>query len=111
MAEKDRIYKCLNPVGMQLPVKTFPLAPRLDSLDGKEIILAGGPIDFAEKLNSLLDDPDKREKIGKAGRRFVEEKHDWVNGAAHLEELYEQAVRQREPLKNRIVSVHPELVD
>ncbi len=79
--------------------------------DGKEIIVAEGPIDFAEKLNSLLDDPDKREKIGKAGRRFVEEKHDWVNGAAHLEELYEQAVRQREPLKNRIVSVHPELVD
>ena len=63
--------------------------------DGKEIIVAGGPIDFAEKLNSLLDDPDKREKIGKAGRRFVEEKHDWANGAAHLEELYEQAVRQR----------------
>ncbi len=36
MAE-DRTYKCLNPVGIQLPVKTFPLAPRLDTLDGKEI--------------------------------------------------------------------------
>ena len=40
MTEQDRIYKCLNPVGMQLPIKTFPLAPRLDSLDGKEIIIS-----------------------------------------------------------------------
>ena len=40
MAEKDRVYKCLNPVGIQMPIKTFPLAPRLDTLDGKEIILS-----------------------------------------------------------------------
>lgn len=40
MTVQDRIYKCLNPVGIQLPVKTFPLAPRLDSLDGKEIIIS-----------------------------------------------------------------------
>ena len=57
MTEKDRIYKCLNPVGMQLPVKTFPLASRLDSLDGKEIILSitGEPditIPLEKKLKS-----------------------------------------------------------
>jgi hypothetical protein len=40
MAEKDRVYKCLNPVGIQMPIKTLPLAPRLDTLDGKEIILS-----------------------------------------------------------------------
>ena len=37
MAEKDKVYKCLNPVGIELPVKTYPLAPRLDTLDGKTI--------------------------------------------------------------------------
>ncbi len=35
--EKDRKYICLNPVGNELPVQTFPLAPRLDKLDGKTI--------------------------------------------------------------------------
>ena len=40
MAEKDRVYQCLNPVGIQMPIKTFPLAPRLDTLNGKEIILS-----------------------------------------------------------------------
>ncbi len=33
----DRKYKCLNPVGIQVPVKIYPLAPRLDKIDGKTI--------------------------------------------------------------------------
>ncbi len=36
MAE-DKVYKCLNPVGIQLPVKINPLATRLDTLNGKTI--------------------------------------------------------------------------
>jgi hypothetical protein len=32
--------KCLNPVGIGMPVKTYPLAPRLDKIDGKEIWLS-----------------------------------------------------------------------
>ena len=37
MTEKDKMYKCLNPVGIQAPVDTFPLAPRLNTVDGKTI--------------------------------------------------------------------------
>ncbi len=37
MAEKVR---CLNPVGLADSVKTFPLAPRLDKLDGKTICIS-----------------------------------------------------------------------
>jgi hypothetical protein len=37
MAEKDKVYRCLNPVGNEEPVDLFPLAPRLDSLDGNTI--------------------------------------------------------------------------
>ena len=37
MEEKDKVYKCLNPVGIQVPVDTSPLAPRLNTLDGKTI--------------------------------------------------------------------------
>jgi len=31
MAENEKVYKCLSPVGMSMPVKTYPLAPRLDT--------------------------------------------------------------------------------
>ena len=40
MAEKDRVYKCLNPAGIDEPVEQFPLAPRLNTLDGKTIHLS-----------------------------------------------------------------------
>ena len=37
MADQDRVYKCLSPIGIELPVRTYPLAPRLDTIDGKTI--------------------------------------------------------------------------
>jgi hypothetical protein len=40
MAEKDRVYRCLNPLGIENAVETFPLARRLDKVDGKEIYLS-----------------------------------------------------------------------
>lgn len=33
-------YKCLNPAGTQMPVKQYPLAPRLDTLNGKTVHLS-----------------------------------------------------------------------
>ncbi|NLE08669.1 MAG: hypothetical protein GX631_05400 [Dehalococcoidales bacterium] len=40
MTKKDTIYRFLNPKGNELPVQTYPLAPRLDTLDGKTIHLS-----------------------------------------------------------------------
>ncbi len=53
----DRVYKCLNPVGIQDPVEQFALAPRLDSLDGKNIFFsigAGGDQDITIPLAKML---------------------------------------------------------
>jgi hypothetical protein len=55
MAEK--VYKCLNPVGIQDPVDQHPLAPRLDKLDGKTIFFsigAGGEQDIIIPLRKRL---------------------------------------------------------
>ena len=66
MAEKT--YKCLNPVGIRESVDTFPLAPRLKTLEGKEIYLSicGEPditIPLEKKLK--MDYPDVNWKIKK----------------------------------------------
>jgi len=57
MAEKDRVHRCLNPVGIQKPIDIFPLASRLETLDGREIYLSitGEPditIPLEKKLKS-----------------------------------------------------------
>jgi hypothetical protein len=45
MAPKDRVYKCLNPRGIEAEVDTRPLAPRLDKLDGKTIAISAQEVD------------------------------------------------------------------
>ena len=68
MAEKDRVYKCLSPVGTEMPVKTFPLAPRLDTIDGKEIYfsITGEPdITIALEKKLKADYPNVKIKIKK----------------------------------------------
>ena len=53
--ERDRSYRCLNPVGMKQPVDTFPLAERLGSMDGKTIyISASGEPDIMIPLEKRL---------------------------------------------------------
>ena len=67
MAE-DKVYKCLNPLGIQLPVQTFPLAPRLDTIDGKEIYLSiTGEPDITIPLEKVLkaDYPSVNWKVKK----------------------------------------------
>jgi hypothetical protein len=66
MAEK--LHKCLNPVGIQVPVDTFPLAPRLNTVDGKEIYfsICGEPdITIALEKRLKIDYPNVNWKIKK----------------------------------------------
>ena len=63
----DGKYKCLNPVGIKKEVETFPLAPRLDTLDGKEIYfsITGEPditIPLENKLKMEYPDVDWKTK-------------------------------------------------
>ena len=39
-AAKEKTFKCLNPVGIQEPVDTVGLAPRLKNLEGKTVHLS-----------------------------------------------------------------------
>jgi hypothetical protein len=51
------VYKCLNPLGNQAPVALKPLAPRLDTINGKTIyvcINAGGDQDITIPLLKKL---------------------------------------------------------
>ena len=56
-AAKSKVHKCLNPVGIEEPVDSHPLAPRLDKLDGKTIYIsigAGGEQDITIPLPQAL---------------------------------------------------------
>jgi colanic acid/amylovoran biosynthesis glycosyltransferase len=52
---------------------------------------------LAEALSELLDDPERRSRMGDAGRKFVEQHHDIVREAALLEERYARLLGERRP--------------
>ena len=66
---KDKVYKVLSPVGIELPVELFPLAPRLDSINGKTIhfSITGEPdITIALEKQLKVDYPNVRWTIKKS---------------------------------------------
>ena len=62
--------------------------------DGKDGLLVrpGSVADLAEKLQTLLDDPQRRQEMGEQGRAKVETKYAWPKIIPRLVEVYEEVV-------------------
>jgi glycosyltransferase involved in cell wall biosynthesis len=62
---------------------------------GREAIVAEPGEMMAEAVVSMLADDERRHWIGMAGRRYVENHHDWSKIVAQLEGVYDELVRTR----------------
>jgi sugar transferase (PEP-CTERM/EpsH1 system associated) len=49
----------------------------LDVTDGENILMADKPLDFAQKIIELFENPSMAKKLEQAGRKLVEEKYSW----------------------------------
>ncbi|MBX2870314.1 MAG: glycosyltransferase family 4 protein [Acidiferrobacterales bacterium] len=79
------LNKVLEALSMGLPLVATPQANEgIEAEDGSEIIIAASNEKFAEQIIELLNDAERREALGIAGRRFILEKWTWE---AHLEDL------------------------
>jgi len=58
-------------------------------VSGRQLLIADTPQGFARRVLELLDDAPRRERLGRAARRFVEERYDWRIIVPRLEQLYE----------------------
>jgi sugar transferase (PEP-CTERM/EpsH1 system associated) len=57
-----------------------------------DLLVADEPEEFAGRILNLLDFPERRKQIGQAGRRYVEQNHNWQNISANLEDIYLAAI-------------------
>ena len=88
--------KVLEAMACATPVIATPQAVSALKVEaGKEILIAEDAHTFAEKVIALLEDPERREEIGTAGRKFVERNHEWAVIAGRLEDVYSQAIDRR----------------
>lgn len=67
-------------------------AEGLEVTNGRHLMIADTPADFAARICELLADPAQRQALGQAGRALVEACYDWRAVAANLDGVYRQVV-------------------
>ena len=83
--------KNLEAMAMQTPVVTTSIgAMGLEAEQEKEVIISDTPEGFAEKVIGLIENPNRRESVARAGRRRVENSYDWDVLVERLEQVYTQ---------------------
>ena len=83
--------KVLEAMACGTPVVATPLAvSALNIQDGQEILVSQEPETFAKSVIDLLENPDQRNKVSQAGRKFVEEHHHWGSITTQLEGIYHE---------------------
>jgi sugar transferase (PEP-CTERM/EpsH1 system associated) len=60
-----------------------------DLVPGQELVIADTPADFASAVVTLLRDPERRARLGRAARRFAGARYDWHSIVPRLERVYE----------------------
>ena len=84
--------KVLEAMAMSKPIVSTSLGCEgFEGLvSGRELSVADTPEEFAQQVIELLDDASRRERLGRAARRFVEERYDWRLIVPRLEQIYEK---------------------
>ncbi|HEU4329273.1 MAG TPA: glycosyltransferase [Roseiflexaceae bacterium] len=85
--------KVLEAMAMGAPVVAArQVARALRADDGAELRFAEQPEEYAGAILDLLDSPNQRARLSRAGRAYVEQRHDWQHLAADLEQVYQDAI-------------------
>ncbi|WP_376794739.1 glycosyltransferase [Thermogemmatispora sp.] len=80
--------KILEALAMKKAVVSTTLgAEGLAVTSGRHLLLADAPADFAGAVIALLRDADRRQALGEAGRRLVEQEYSWERCEERLEDL------------------------
>ncbi|HEY4613658.1 MAG TPA: glycosyltransferase family 4 protein [Bacteroidota bacterium] len=87
------LNKVLEPMALGIPVvSTLSSVQGLELEHGAEIIVAAEPNDFADAVSSLLENPELRLSVGRAGMAKVRERFGWSRIAADLETMFQGLV-------------------
>jgi len=81
--------KVLEAMAVGTPVVCTPQAvSALQTVDGRDLVVAESETDQAQAIVDLLNDPARAAQIGSAGRAYIERHHDWSRITERLEAIY-----------------------
>jgi glycosyltransferase involved in cell wall biosynthesis len=86
-------FKVLEAMASGTPVIATPRAVlALEAVPERDLLIAQTPVEFSEKIIKLIENPQLRHQIGSAGRRYVENNHQWSKIAERLEGVYDEVL-------------------
>ncbi len=89
--------KILEAFAAKIPVLSTTIgAEGLDVQDGRNIVLADTPQDFADRCLQLLADESRRSFLAVEGRRVVDEQYDWSRISPFVEAAWNRAVEKHQ---------------
>ena len=85
--------KILGAMASGLPVLCSPTSiGGLSVEDGKHVLVARSPEEFAQKARMLFETPGLYERIRRNARRLIEESYEWSQIAENLQKIYKTMV-------------------
>jgi len=92
MNDKSTMNKIMEYMALGKPIVQFDLTEgRFSAQDASLYAKKNDPIDMARRIVELLDDPERRERMGTLGRRRVDRELEWRYEAPKLLAAYERA--------------------
>jgi glycosyltransferase involved in cell wall biosynthesis len=89
MNDKSTMNKIMEYMALAKPIVQFDLSEgRYSAQEASVYAERNNPEDFARKIVELLDDPERRRRMGEFGRRRVEEELEWRYEAPKLLAAY-----------------------
>ena len=96
MNDKSTMNKIVEYMAMGQPIVQFDVTEgRVSAGESSVYAKPDDPVDMAEKLLALLDDPDARARMGAIGRTRVGEELSWAHQAPRLIAAYQRLFQRR----------------
>ena len=87
--------KIMEYMALSKPIVQFDLTEgRVSAGEASLYALANDSVDFGEKILALLDDPQRRKRMGQIGRARIESSLSWQHQASELLALYDDVFCQ-----------------
>jgi glycosyltransferase involved in cell wall biosynthesis len=92
--------KVLESMACAIPLISTPQAiSAIGVQPGKEILVAQDPGEFADSILFLLENPQVQQRIGEAGRQYVEQNHRWSTITRQLEGVYDEVIDAKQRVR------------
>jgi glycosyltransferase involved in cell wall biosynthesis len=93
LTDRSTLVKLAEYMAMGRAIVSFDLTEsRVTAGEAAVFVAANDPIAFARAIDELLDDPERRREMGRAGRARVERALAWEHSERTLVEAYERAL-------------------